>query len=117
MLDALERIEGAFNAEIPERDGVPVGSVVVRRVGETTAELTMLHVESCARGIGIGRRLIAESIAFAMRAGYQSMELEMLDVMKTARQLFHDAGFRHLREVPDARFGKPAQRQTWSLSL
>jgi DNA-binding MarR family transcriptional regulator/N-acetylglutamate synthase-like GNAT family acetyltransferase len=104
-------------AWIAERDGVVVGAVLVRRVGEATAELTLLHVESRARGIGIGRRLIAEAIEFAARAGYQTMQLELLDVMKTARSLFHNAGFRHVHETADARFGKPVQRQTWSLLM
>ena len=102
---------------IAERDGAVVGSVVVRRVDDRTAELSLLHVESRARGIGIGRRLIAEAVEFAARAGYQTMQLELLDVMKTARRLLHAAGFRHVSEVADARFGKPVQRQTWSLGL
>ena len=102
---------------IAERDGAVVGSVAVRRVDDRTAELSLLHVESRARGIGIGRRLIAEAIEFASRAGYRTLELETLDVMKTARLLFHAAGFRHVSEEADARFGKPVQRQTWSLTL
>jgi GNAT superfamily N-acetyltransferase len=74
-------------------------------------------VESRARGIGIGRRLIAEAIEFATRAGYHTMQLELFDVMKTARLLLHAAGFRHVREVADKRFGMPTARQTWSLTL
>lgn len=104
-------------AWIAERDGAPVGSVVVRRVGEMTAELTLLHVESRARGIGIGRRLITEAIEFATRAGYDTMQLELFDVMKTARLLIHAAGFRHAGEVSDSRFGRTVQRQTWRLAL
>ena len=40
----------------------------------------------------------------------------MLDVMKPARLRFHAARFRPVREDPDARFGKPVQRQMWSLT-
>ncbi len=100
-----------------ERDGAVVGSVFVRRVDGRTAELTMLHVESRARGVGIGRRLIAEAIAFATRAGYDAMQLELLDVMKTARVLLHGAGFRHVSEASDSRFGRVVQRQVWRLDL
>ena len=100
-----------------ERDGAVVGCVFVRRVDPRTAELAMLHVESRARGIGIGRRLIAEAIAFATRAGYDTMQLELLDVMKTARVLLHGAGFRHVSEATDARFGRVVQRQVWRLVL
>jgi DNA-binding MarR family transcriptional regulator/ribosomal protein S18 acetylase RimI-like enzyme len=104
-------------AWIAERDGMVVGSVLVRRVDAATAELTMLHVESQARGIGIGRRLIAEAIAFAARAGYQTLLLELLTVMKTARQLVHAAGFRHAGEAPATEFSQALQRQTWRLGL
>jgi DNA-binding MarR family transcriptional regulator/ribosomal protein S18 acetylase RimI-like enzyme len=102
---------------LAERNGVPVGSVFVRRVAPDAAELLLLHVESHARGIGIGRRLISEAIGFATRAGYATLQLEMHDVMKTARLLFHAAGFRHVGEVSDPRFGRVLQRQTWRLAL
>ena len=49
-------------AWMAERDGVVVGWVLVERVDAKVARLSMLHVESQARGIGIGRRLIAEAI-------------------------------------------------------
>lgn len=117
-LHFLER----FDAErecvwIAERSGVAVGSVFVRHVGDGVAELQLLHVESQARGIGIGRRMIAEAIEFATRAGYATLQLEMYDVMKTARLLFHGAGFRHVSETTDTRFGKPVQRQLWRMAL
>lgn len=111
-----------FDAErdcswMAERDGVVVGAVLVKRETVRTARLTMLHVESRARGTGIGRRLIAEAIDFATRAGYDAMELELFDVMKTARFLAHGAGFRHMDESAHTLFGKPLQRQRWRLAL
>jgi DNA-binding MarR family transcriptional regulator len=121
-LSTAARVLENFSADndcvwIAERDGVPVGSVAVRHRSDTVADLTLLHVESRARGIGIGRRLIAEAIEFATRAGYLEVQLEMLDVMKTARLLLHAAGFRHIGEVPESRFGRTVQRQTWRLGL
>lgn len=100
-----------------ERDGAVVGAVLVTRDTVQTARLMMLHVESRARGIGIGRRLIAEAIDFATRAGYDTIELELFDVMKTARFLCHGAGFRHVGEAPDARFGRGVIRQQWRMAL
>lgn len=102
---------------IAERDGSVVGSVFVRRADTRTAELMMLHVESRARGIGIGRRLISEAIAFATRAGYDTMQLELLDVMKTARVLLHGSGFRHVSEASDSRYGRVVQRQVWRMGV
>lgn len=104
-------------ALIAERNGVPVGSIVVRRVGETTAELTLFFVESHARGIGIGRRLIAEATQFAARAGYRTMVLDLHDGMKTARFLFHAAGFRRVGGLEGDTLGPGVQRQRWQLDL
>jgi len=122
MLRAAAHFVDRFHAErdcvwIAERNDVPVGSVFVQRLTEESAELLLLHVESQARGIGIGRRLISEAIAFATRAGYSTLQLEMLDVMKTARLLFHAAGFRHVSEAADGRFGRGLQRQVWRVAL
>jgi GNAT superfamily N-acetyltransferase len=98
---------------IAERDGVAIGSVFLRRVNDAMAELSMLHVESQARGIGIGRRLIAEALAFATRSGYGTVRLELLDVQKTARALVHAAGFRHNGSATDVANGKALERQVW----
>lgn len=114
----LERLNAARDSIwIAERGGVAVGSVFVREARSGVAELLLLHVESQARGIGIGRRLIAEATHFATRAGYDTMELELLDVMKTARALVHAAGFRHVREERETRFGRAVQRQVWVRGL
>ena len=114
----LERYAASDDcAWMAERGASVVGAVLLRRIGERTAELMLLHVDSQARGIGIGRRLIAEAIAFAKHAGYDAVQLEMYDVMKTARLLFHAAGFRHVSEVADQRFGRTLVRQLWRLPL
>lgn len=117
LLGAVADFLAHFDAErdcswMAEREGVVVGSVLVRRVDESSARIVLLHVESRARGIGIGRRLIAEAVAFATRAGYASIEIELRDEMKTARFLVHAAGFR-LREYGRA----TARGATWALAL
>ena len=60
LLDAASTFLTEFDAVrdcawIAERDGAAVGSVLVRRADDASvAQLSMLHVESQARGIGIG---------------------------------------------------------------
>ncbi|HYW51508.1 MAG TPA: bifunctional helix-turn-helix transcriptional regulator/GNAT family N-acetyltransferase [Gemmatimonadaceae bacterium] len=116
----LQRFDAARDCIwIAERSGVPVGSVFVHRSQDRDgqADVVLLHVESHARGIGIGRRLIAESIDFATRAGYTGVRMELLEAMKTARALIHAAGLRHVGEASEPRFGRSMQRQTWHLAL
>ncbi|MCC7055177.1 MAG: GNAT family N-acetyltransferase [Gemmatimonadaceae bacterium] len=111
-----------FDAErdcawVAERDGVVVGWVLVERADAKVARLSLLHVESQARGIGIGRRLIAEAIQFATRAGYATLRVELFDPMKTARLLVHGAGFNHTGESPHVGYGRAMHRQEWELRL
>ncbi len=122
ILVNVSRFLHAFDAEreccwIAERDGVVVGSVVLRNVDDAVAEMSLLYVESQARGVGIGRRLLAEAVTFAERAGYQSVCAELLDTMKTARWLVHAAGLRHLQEQRGDRYGREALVQQWQLLL
>src|SRR2546423_4368740 len=50
---------------IAERDGRLIGSVAVVAASPQTAQLRWFLVDPCARGAGLGKRLLREAIAFA----------------------------------------------------
>lgn len=102
---------------IAEKDGKVIGSVFVVRHDETTAKLRMLYVDASARGLGIGNRLVEETLRFARQAGYKRMILWTTSILTDARKLYQRAGFQLVEEEPVHSFGKDLVSQTWAKDL
>jgi ribosomal protein S18 acetylase RimI-like enzyme len=102
---------------IAERNGVPVGAVMIVKHSERVAKLRLLHVESAARGLGIGKRLIDECVRFSRAAGYQKIALWTQSNLVAARHLYKAAGFACVAHERHHRFGKNLVAETWELEL
>lgn len=103
---------------IAERDGDILGSVFLVRQSAAVAKLRMLLVEPRARGLGLGKRLIAECLAFARRAGYRKITLLTHAQLEPARTLYQRAGFRCVDQRTEDAFGrKGIVSETWELRL
>ncbi|MDR3617695.1 MAG: bifunctional helix-turn-helix transcriptional regulator/GNAT family N-acetyltransferase [Candidatus Obscuribacterales bacterium] len=122
----VSEIAGAFmrnfNADkercwIAEREGEIVGSVFVVHQSDDVAKLRLLYVEPCARGLGIGAKLVDECIRFARGKGYKTMTLWTTNAQASARKIYEAVGFKLVKSEPDQSFGKELMGQTWELSL
>lgn len=116
--DFLERFDPARECcWIAERHGEMVGSVYVAQHSRTVARLRMLYVEPGARGLGIGRRLAEEAIAFARERGYRKVALRTHDVPVAARRLYRDLRFVKTGTETHEDFGVPVVAENWELAL
>jgi DNA-binding MarR family transcriptional regulator/GNAT superfamily N-acetyltransferase len=115
--DSDSRRTAAWIAEV---DGLPAGCVFcvpdVAGRGKT-ARLRLLLVESWARGLGLGARLVGECLRFAREAGYGDIVLWTYDQLAAARRVYQAAGFTLVSEHADEAFGQQMISQTWSRGL
>ena len=74
-------------------NGIPIGTVMLKRVSDDICEMNRMWVRPEARGQGVGRCLIEALCDRARDMGFQFMKLEALDERILAVPLYHKLGF------------------------
>ena len=102
---------------IAEMGGEPVGCVFLVMQSKAVAKLRLLIVEPRARGVGLGRRLVEECIAFAREKGYRKLVLWTQSNLTAARAIYRKTGFTKIKEEKHASFGVRLTGEYWELKL
>jgi GNAT superfamily N-acetyltransferase len=102
---------------IADLGGEPVGSIFLVRERAGTAKLRLLLIEPKARGRGLGKRLVAASLAFARRKGYRKVVLWTQSNLAAARHLYEATGFRLAKRQRHREFGYDLTGEFWELKL
>jgi DNA-binding MarR family transcriptional regulator/GNAT superfamily N-acetyltransferase len=102
---------------IAEIDGENAGTVMLVNDGDGVARLRLLLVEPQARGLGIGARLVDETIHFARGVGYRKITLWTHSLLTAARHIYQNAGFQLMGSEEHQSWGQPVVSEYWDLEL
>jgi GNAT superfamily N-acetyltransferase len=94
-----------------------VGCVAVIGTSETEGQLRWFLVDPSARGLGLGKRLLAEAVAFARGCGYQALFLWTVSALTAAARLYRWAGFEKVEEKPGRQWGVAVVEEKYVLPL
>ncbi len=105
-------------AFIAHRDGYRLGSIFcIASDDPELARLRLFFVEPTARGLGLGRRLMDDCLAFTRAAGYKRMTLVTHETQRAARHLYSEYGFTCTSATAIQQFGRAAIEEIWDANL
>lgn len=88
--------------------GEPIGCGALRTLSSGIGEIKRMWIAPSARGMGLGRRLLAELEAAAQRHGFHTVRLDTNATLDEALHLYRSSGY---REIP--RFNENPYAQHW----
>jgi len=117
MAEFARRNDPGEKIWIVEKDALIHGSAGVVKYSDDTAQLRWMLLHPGIRGVGIGNRLMEETIAFAREYRYKRMILWTVDLLKAAAHLYRKYGFSITEEKRHRIWGVELNEQTYERIL
>ncbi len=102
---------------VAEDEGRIVGSIAINGLPDGTAQLRWYLLHPDARGAGLGKKLLDSAISFCKQQGFKSLSLWTISELKTAAQLYRQAGFQLTWENTREFWGALRTEQRYDLTL
>ncbi len=102
---------------IAERGDHLVGCIAIVGTSEMEAQLRWFLVDPSARGLGLGRKLLQEAIAFCKCCGYRTVFLWTVSALTAAARLYRLVGFEKVEERPAQQWGAQVVEEKYVLAL
>lgn len=99
-----------------EHNGNIVGCIGIAEHG-SRAQLRWFLLDPHYRGIGLGKMLLNEALAFAKNAGYESIYLDTTSDLDTAISMYQKAGFVKTKEKPNDSWRKGLMELEFEMQL
>jgi GNAT superfamily N-acetyltransferase len=95
----------------------PLGCIAITRAGQALARLRWFLVVPRARGLGLGRRLLDEALAYARARGFATIELGTFADLTIAAGMYRRAGFEAIESAHVEQWGRHLEMRKYRLSL
>lgn len=89
----INRTNNKENIWILEVEGKQKGSISIKKVNESTAQLGLFLVEPSVRGVGNGQQLVQTAIEFCKKMGFENIILWTNSELTSARRIYEKNGF------------------------
>ena len=111
-----------FNQEtdclnILECNGVPAGSIAIKKAGEDMAQLRFFMLEPEMRRRGYGNRLMDMALDFCRSRHYKTVFLLTITAQVIARHVYETHGFCKVSSTDKSEWGKGVIEEYWKLDL
>ena len=100
-VNAEELVPPAGALVVARLDGRPVGCGALRKKSTNIGEIKHLWVDHDARGLGVGRRILARLETVAQEFGFDTVRLDTNRTLTEAQALYRASGYREVAPFND----------------